>query len=182
MKNVAIPTAKAGELLAKPALVETKFLNASVRNVKDEEGKQVIVLAFEGLPSNILRNASQVKGDLSDYFTKEQLEMLATSPLACANAYIRSYKDKTVTFEGSYHEEGAVQTIDENSKLYINGITNPETNQPFAIGDTTPTTGSGIWVEGFITAVKSVEEADDFLKDFFKAEQEAKQAEDALAI
>ena len=40
MKNVTIPTAKAGEKLAKPALVQTTFVNASVRSVKEEEGRQ----------------------------------------------------------------------------------------------------------------------------------------------
>lgn len=182
MKNVTIPTAKAGEKLAKPALVQTTFVNASVRNVKEEEGRQVIVLVLEGLPANVVRNPSQVKGDLSNFYPKETLELISKSASACADAYLACYNGKDIAFEGSYHEVGAIQTIDENSKLYINGIVNPETNQPFAIGDTTPTTNSGIWVEGFVNAVKTVEEAKDSLAAYLEAAAKAKANEDALAL
>ena len=182
MKNVAIPTAKAGEKLAKPALVQTKFINASVRSVKEEEGRQVIVLVLEGLPANVVRNPSQVKGDLSNFYPKETLELISKSATACADAYTACYTDKDIAFEGSYHEVGAIQTIDENSKLYINGVINPETNQPFAIGDPTPTTNSGIWVEGFINAVKTVEEAKDSLQAYLEAAEKAKANELALEL
>ena len=182
MKNVTIPTAKAGEKLAKPALVQTTFVNASVRSVKEEEGRQVIVLTFEGLPANVVRNPSQVKGDLSNFYPKETLELISKSASACTDAYLACYNGKDIAFEGSYHEVGAIQTIDENSKLYINGIVNPETNQPFAIGDTTPTTNSGIWVEGFVNAVKTVEEAKDSLQAYLEAAAKAKANEDALAL
>ena len=182
MKNVAIPTAKAGEKLAKPALVQTKFINASVRSVKEEEGRQVVVLTFEGLPTNIVRNPSQVKGDLSNFYPKETLELISKSASACADAYTACYTDKDIAFEGSYHEVGAIQTIDENSKLYINGVVNPDTNQPFAIGEPVPTTNSGIWVEGFINAVKTVEEAKDSLQAYLEAAAKAKANEAALAL
>ena len=182
MKNVAIPTAKAGEKLAKPALVQTTFVNASVRNVKEEEGRQVIVLTFEGLPSNIVRNPSQVKGDLSNFYPKETLELISKSATACVDAYVACYSNKDIAFEGSYHEVGAIQTIDEKSSLYTNGIVNPETNQPFAVGDTTLTTNSGIWVEGFINAVKTVEEAKDSLQAYLDAAEKAKANELALAL
>ena len=182
MKNVTIPTAKAGEKLAKPALVQTTFVNASVRNVKEEEGRQVIVLTFEGLPANVVRNPSQVKGDLSNFYPKETLELISKSATACADAYLACFKGKDITFEGSYHEVGAIQTIDENSKLYINGVVNPETNQPFAIGDPTPTTNSGIWVEGFVNAVKTVDEAKASLEAYLEAAAKAKANEDALAL
>ena len=182
MKNVTIPTAKAGEKLAKPALVQTTFVNASVRSVKEEEGRQVIVLTFEDLPANVVRNPSQVKGDLSNFYPKEILELISKSASACADAYLACYNGKDIAFEGSYHEVGAIQTIDENSKLYINGIVNPETNQPFAIGDTTPTTNSGIWVEGFVNAVKTVEEAKESLAAYLEASAKAQANEDALAL
>ena len=182
MKNVIIPTAKAGEKLAKPALVQTTFVNASVRSVKEEEGRQVIVLTFEGLPANVVRNPSQVKGDLSNFYPKETLELISKSASACADAYLACYNGKDIAFEGSYHEVGAIQTIDENSKLYINGIVNPETNQPFAIGDTVATTNSGLWVEGFINAVKTVDEAKDSLQAYLEAAAKAKANEDALAL
>ena len=182
MKNVAIPTAKAGDPLAKPALVQTTFVNASVRSIKEEEGRQVVVLTFEGLPSNIVRNPSQVKGDLSNFYPKETLELISKSASACADAYVAYYTGKDITFEGSYHEVGAIQTIDENSKLYINGVINPDTNQPFAIGDTVATTNSGIWVEGFINAVKTVEEAKESLQAYLEAAEKAKANEDALAL
>ena len=182
MKNVTIPTAKAGEKLAKPALVQTTFVNASVRSVKEEEGRQVIVLVFEDLPANVVRNPSQVKGDLSNFYPKETLELISKSATVCADAYLACYKGKNIAFEGSYHEVGAIQIIDENSKLYINGIVNPETNQPFAIGDTTPTTNSGLWVEGFINAVKTVDEAKDSLQAYLEAATKAKANEDALAL
>lgn len=181
MKNVIIPTAKAGEKLAKPALVQTKFINASVRSVKEEEGRQVVVLTFEGLPTNIVRNPSQVKGDLSNFYPKETLELISKSASACADAYTACYTDKDIAFEGSYHEVGAIQTIDENSKLYINGVVNPETNQPFAKGDTVAT-NSGIWVEGFINAVKTVEEAKDSLQAYLDAAEKAKANELALEL
>ena len=182
MKNVAIPTAKAGEKLAKPALVQTTFIKASVRNVKEEEGRQVVVLTFEGLPSNIVRNPSQVKGDLSNFYPKETLELISKSATACVDAYVACYSNKDIAFEGSYHEVGAIQTIDEKSKLYINGVVNPETNQPFAIGDTTPTTNSGIWVEGFIEAVKTVDEAKESLQAYLEAASKAKANELALEL
>ena len=182
MKNVVIPTAKADEKLAKPALVQTTFVNASVRSVKEEEGRQVIVLTLEGLPANIVRNPSQVKGDLSNFYPKETLELISKSATACADAYLACYKGKEIVFEGSYHEVGAIQTIDENSKLYINGVINPETNQPFAIGDPVPTTTSGIWVEGFINAVKTVDEAKASLEAYLAAAEKAKSNEAALAL
>ena len=182
MKNVTIPTATAGKPLAKPALVQTNFINASVRNVKEEEGRQVVALTFEGLPSNVVRNPSQVKGDLSNFYPKETLELISKSATACVDAYVACYTDKDIAFEGSYHEVGAIQTIDEKSKLYINGVVNPETNQPFAIGDTTPTTNSGIWVEGFIEAVKTVEEAKEALRAYLEAAEKAKANETALAL
>lgn len=182
MKNVAIPTAKAGEKLAKPALVQTTFINASVRSVKEEEGRQVIVLTFEGLPANVVRNPSQVKGDLSNFYPKETLELISKSASACADAYLACYKGKDVAFEGSYHEVGAIQTIDENSKLYTNEVINPETNQPFAIGDTVTTTNSGIWVEGFVNAIKTVDEAKASLEAYLAAAEKAKSNEDALAL
>ena len=182
MKNVAIPTAKAGEKLAKPALVQTTFVNASVRSVKEEEGRQVIVLTFEGLPANIVRNPSQVKGDLSNFYPKETLEIISKSASACADAYSVCYTDKDIAFEGSYHEVGAIQTVTDKSTLYTNGVVNPETNQPFAIGDTVLTTNSGIWVEGFIEAVKTVEEAKDSLQAYLEAAAKAKANEDALAL
>jgi len=181
MKNVTIPTAKAGEKLVKPALVQTTFINASVRSVKEEE-RQVVVLTFEGLPSNIVRNPSQVKGDLSNFYPKETLELISKSATACADAYLACYKGKEIVFEGSYHEVGAIQTIDENSKLYINGVVNPETNQPFATGDTTPTTNSGVWVEGFIQAVKTVDEAKSSLQAYLEAAEKAKANELALEL
>ena len=182
MKNVAIPTAKADELLAKPALVQTRFVKASVRSVKGEEGRQVVVLTFEGLPTNIVRNPSQVKGDLSNFYPKETLELISKSASACADAYLACYNGKDIAFEGSYHEVGAIQTIDENSKLYINGVINPETNQPFAIGDPVATTTNGIWVEGFIEAVKTVEEAKDSLQAYLEAAEKAKANELALEL
>ena len=182
MKNVAIPTAKAGEKLAKPALVQTTFINASVRNVKEEEGRQVVVLTFEGLPSNIVRNPSQVKGDLSNFYPKETLELISKSATACVDAYVACYSNKDIAFEGSYHEVGAIQTIDEKSSLYTNGIVNPETNQPFAVGDTTPTTNSGIWVEGFIQAVKTVDEAKNSLQAYLEAAEKVKANELALEL
>ena len=182
MKNVAIPTAKAGEKLAKPALVQTTFVNASVRSVKEEEGRQVIVLTFEGLPANVVRNPSQVKGDLSNFYPKETLELISKSATACADAYLTCYKGKDIAFEGSYHEVGAIQTIDKDSKLYTSGVINPETNQPFAIGNTTPTTTSGIWVEGFVTAVKTVEEAKTSLEAYLAAAEKAKANELALEL
>ena len=182
MKNVTIPTAKAGDPLAKPALVQTTFVNASVRNVKEEEGRQVIVLTFEGLPTNIVRNPSQVKGDLSNFYPKETLELISKSASACADAYLACYNGKDIAFEGSYHEVGAIQTIDAKSKLYTNEVINPETNEPFAIGDTIATTNSGIWVEGFIQAVKTVEEAKDSLQAYLEAAAKAKANEDALAL
>ena len=182
MKNVAIPTAKAGEKLAKPALVQTTFINASVRSVKEEEGRQVVVLTFEGLPSNIVRNPSQVKGDLSNFYPKETLELISKSATACADAYLACYNGKDIAFEGSYHEVGAIQTVTDKSTLYTNGVVNPETNQPFAVGDTVATTNSGIWVEGFIEAVKTVEEAKDSLQAYLEAAAKAKANEDALAL
>ena len=182
MKNVIIPTAKAGEKLAKPALVQTTFVKASVRSVKEEEGRQVVVLTFEGLPSNIVRNSSQVKGDLSNFYSKETLELISKSASACADAYSVCYKEKEIAFEGSYHEVGAIQTIDEYSKLYINGVVNPETNQPFAIGDTVATTNSGLWVEGFIEAVKTVDEAKESLAAYLEASAKAKANEVALEL
>ena len=182
MKNVAIPTAKAGEKLAKPALVQTTFVKASVRSVKEEEGRQVVVLTFEGLPSNIVRNPSQVKGDLSNFYPKETLELISKSASACADAYSVCFKEKEIAFEGSYHEVGAIQTVTDKSTLYTNGVVNPETNQPFAIGDTVATTNSGIWVEGFIEAVKTVEEAKTSLEAYLEAAAKAKANEDALAL
>ena len=182
MKNVAIPTAKAGEKLAKPALVQTSFVSVSVRNVKEEEGRQVVVLTLEGLPANVVRNPSQVKGDLSNFYPKETLELISKSATACADAYLACFKGKEIVFEGSYHEVGAIQTIDKDSKLYTNGVVNPETNQPFAIGDTVPTTNSGIWVEGFINAVKTVDEAKASLEAYLAAAEKAKANEDALAL
>ena len=182
MKNVAIPTAKAGEKLAKPALVQTTFVNVSVRNVKEEEGRQVVVLTLEGLPANVVRNPSQVKGDLSNFYPKETLELISKSATACADAYLACYKGKEIVFEGSYHEVGAIQTIDDKSKLYTNGVVNPETNQPFAIGDTTPTTNSGIWVEGFVNAVKTVDEAKASLEAYLEAAAKAKANELALEL
>ena len=182
MKNVAIPTAKADELLAKPALVQTRFVKASVRSVKGEEGRQVVVLTFEGLPTNIVRNPSQVKGDLSNFYPKETLELISKSASACADAYSVCYKERDIAFEGSYHEVGAIQTIDEKSKLYINGVINPETNQPFAIGDPVATTTNGIWVEGFIEAVKTVEESKDSLQAYLEAAEKAKANEKTLEL
>ena len=182
MKNVAIPTAKAGELLAKPALVQTTFINASVRSVKEEEGRQVIVLTFEGLPTNIVRNPSQVKGDLSNFYPKETLELISRSATACADAYLACFKGKDIAFEGSYHEVGAIQTITDKSALYINGVVNPETNLPFAVGDTVETTNSGIWVEGFINAIKTVDEAKESLQAYLEAAAKAQANEDALAL
>ena len=182
MKNVTIPTAKAGEKLVKPALVQTKFINASVRSVKEEEGRQVVVLTFEGLPTNIVRNPSQVKGDLSNFYPKETLELISKSATACVDAYLAYFKGKDIAFEGSYHEVGAIQTIDENSKLYTNEVVNPETNQPFAVGDTVATTNSGIWVEGFINAVKTVEEAKNSLQAYLEAAEKAKANELALEL
>ena len=182
MKNVIIPTAKAGEKLAKPALVQTTFVNASVRSVKEEEGRQVIVLTFEGLPANIVRNPSQVKGDLSNFYPKETLELISKSATACADAYLACYNGKDIAFEGSYHEVGAIQTVTDKSALYTNGVVNPETNQPFAVGDTVETTNSGIWVEGFINAVKTVDEAKDSLQAYLDAAAKAKANEDALAL
>ena len=182
MKNVAIPTAKAGEKLAKPALVQTTFVNASVRSVKEEEGRQVIVLTFEGLPANIVRNPLHVKGDLSNFYPKETLELISKSATACVDAYVACYNGKDIAFEGSYHEVGAIQTIDENSKLYTNGVVNPETNQPFAIGEPVPTTNSGIWVEGFINAVKTVDEAKASLEAYLEASAKVKANEATLAL
>ena len=182
MKNVAIPTAKAGEKLAKPALVQTTFVNASVRSIKEEEGRQVVVLTFEGLPTNIVRNPSQVKGDLSNFYPKETLELISKSASACADAYTACYTDKDIAFEGSYHEVGAIQTVTDKSSLYINGVINPETNQPFAVGDPTPTTNSGIWVEGFLNAVKTAEEAKESLQAYLEAAEKAKANELALEL
>ena len=182
MKNVAIPTAKADEPLAKPALVQTTFVNASVRSVKEEEGRQVIVLTLEGLPANIVRNPSQVKGDLGNFYPKETLELISKSATACADAYLACYNGKDIAFEGSYHEVGAIQTIDENSKLYTNGVINPETNQPFAIGDPVPTTTRGIWVEGFVNAVKTVDEAKASLEAYLATAEKAKANELALEL
>ena len=182
MKNVTIPTATAGQPLAKPALVQTTFVNVSVRSVKEEEGRQVIVLTFEGLPSNVLRSPLHVKGDLSNFYPKETLEAISKSATACADAYLACYKGKDIAFEGSYHEVGAIQTVDENSKLYLNEIVNPDTNQPFAIGDPVPTTNSGIWVEGFINAVKTVDEAKASLEAYLAAAEKAKANEATLAL
>ena len=182
MKNVTIPTAKAGDPLAKPALVQTTFVNVSVRNVKEEEGRQVVVLTLEGLPANVVRNPSQVKGDLSNFYPKETLELISKSATACADAYLACFKGKDIAFEGSYHEVGAIQIIDENSNLYKNGIINPKTNQPFAIGDDTPTTNSGIWVEGFVNAVKTVDEAKASLEAYLEAAAKAKANEATLAL
>ena len=182
MKNVAIPTAKAGENLVKPALVQTTFVKASVRSVKEEEGRQVVVLSFEDLPANIVRNPSQVKGDLSNFYSKETLELISKNATACADAYLACFKEKEIAFEGSYHEVGAIQTVDENSKLYTNGVVNPETNQPFAIGDTVATTNSGILVEGFIEAVKTVDEAKESLQAYLEAAAKAKANEAALEL
>ena len=119
---------------------------------------------------------------MSNFYPKETLELISKSASACADAYLACYKGKDIAFEGSYHEVGAIQTIDVKSSLYTNGIVNPETNQPFAIGDTTPTTNTGIWVEGFIQAVKTVDEAKDSLAAYLEAAAKAKANEDALAL
>ena len=119
---------------------------------------------------------------MSNFYPKETLELISKSATACADAYLACYNGKDIAFEGSYHEVGAIQTIDENSKLYTNEVVNPETNQPFAVGDTTPTTNSGIWVEGFINAVKTVEEAKDSLQAYLEAAEKAKANETALAL
>ena len=134
------------------------------------------------MPTNIVRSPSQVKGDLSNFYPKETLELISKSASACADAYSACYNGKDIAFEGSYHEVGAIQTIDENSKLYINGVVNPETNQPFAIGDPVATTTSGIWVEGFIEAVKTVEESKDSLQAYLEAAEKAKANELALEL
>lgn len=183
--TVSIPTAKAGEQLVAPALVKANFISASVRSLKDEAGvptTEIIVLQLEGLPTNVIRTLDQVKGDLSSFYTKERLQDISKKAIMCVHAYNDAFGGKEVTFMGSYHEVGAVQTIDSNSKLYINGITNPETNKPFAIGDTTPTKAEGIWVEGFLNAMVSVEESRAILSDYFASLDKAKEAEDALAI
>lgn len=183
--KVSIPTAKAGEKLVAPALVVTSFISASVRNMKDENGEitgELIALRLADLPANVLRTPEQIKGDLSSFYTKEQLQVLTKNVHMCAHAYNESFKGKPLTFVGSYHEEGAIQTIDKNSKLYLNGITNPETNKPFAIGDKTPTKTSGIWVEGFIEAEVTAEESRNILADFFATEAKVKAGNDALAV
>lgn len=182
---VSIPTAKAGQPLATPALVTTSLISVSTREIKDKEGKvigDVIVLVLAGLPTNVLRTPAQVRGDLSTYYTKETLQLISSNPLMCVHAYNEAFAKKEITFEGAYHEAGAFQTIDENSKLYINGIVNPETNKPFAVGDTVATTSAGIWVEGFLNAMVSVEESRAILADFLAAAKKAQAAEDAMAI
>ena len=147
--NRQLPIAKAGEEIKAPELVSAKFVKASARIVKETE-EPVIVLEFDGLQGNVLRTVKQAKGDLIDFYTKEQLEGM--NPTLAVASYNRYFRNKDAQFKGSYHEVGAIQTVDENSKLYTNGLKE--------IGAKVETTSASVWVEGFISVVLSDAELD----------------------
>ena len=166
METNKMPIAKAGEQLKQAELVTAKLANASIRTIKETD-ESVIVLEFVGLPGNVIRTVKQAKGDLSDFYSKNILDNM-NSNLA-SKSYLKYYRDKEASFVGSAHEAGAIQTIDEFSKLYINGVINPETQQPYAIGDKAVTTSAGVWVEGFLSVKLTDKELDEIIERELKA-------------
>lgn len=166
METNKMPIAKAGEQLKQAELVTAKLANASIRTIKETD-ESVIVLEFVGLPGNVIRTVKQAKGDLSDFYSKNILDNM-NSNLA-SKSYLKYYRDKDASFIGSAHEAGAIQTIDEFSKLYINGVINPETQQPYAIGDKAVTTSAGVWVEGFLSVKLTDKELDEIIERELKA-------------
>ena len=166
MDTNKMPIAKAGEQLKQAELVTAKLANASVRTIKETD-EPVIVLEFVGLPGNVIRTVKQAKGDLSDFYAKNILDNM-NSNLA-SKSYLKYYRDKDASFIGSAHEAGAIQIVDEFSKLYINGITNPETQQPYAIGDKAVTTSAGVRVEGFLSVKLTDKELDEIIERELKA-------------
>ena len=166
METNKMPIAKAGEVLQAPKSVTAKLAKASSRVIKETD-EPIIVLEFAGVEGNVLRTVKQAKGDLIDYYTKEQLAGMSVT-LAVAS-YNRYFKNKDVQFIGSYHEAGAIQVVDENSKLFTNGLNNPATNQPYAIGDEAITSTSGVWVEGFLSVVLTDAELDAIIERELKA-------------
>lgn len=153
----ALPTAAAGQPIAKPMTVKAQLNKASSRSVTDTNTGEVteyIVLEFEGFPTAVVRTMKQAQGDLIEQYTKEQLNAMS-STLASAS-YNRYFKGKAVTLTASYHEVGAIHTVDENSSLFKSGQAQ--------LGAQVPTTTAGIWVDGFLSVEQTQAELDEIIR------------------
>lgn len=162
MKHI-MPTALAGQPIVAPAPIVAKLVNASARTI-GETGESVVVLEFAGFKANVLRTMSQAKGDLIEYYNRETLDNM--SAVLATASYKKFFGKKNVNITVSYHEAGAIQTIDENSRLYKQGL------QP--IGAQVPTEKEGIWVEGFLSAEMTEAELDVIIERELKAIASAK--------
>lgn len=169
--NEQLPIAKKGEELKAPANVTATFNKATSRTMKvqspeGEVEQPIIVLEFEDVP-NVIRTVPQAKGDLIDFYPKEVLENI--TPTLAVASYNRYFRGKSVSFKGSYHEEGAIQTVDENSKLYVNGLQE--------IGAKVETQTAGVWIEGFMSVRLSDAELDAIIERELNAMAKVSQAE-----
>lgn len=169
--NYVMPTALAGQPLVAPKAIQAKLIRATVRSER-ETGKELILLEFAGFPAPVIRSLAQVKGDLADFYTREQLGAMS-STLASAS-YNRYFRNKLTNMEVSYHQAGAIQTIDANSKLYINGLK--------AIGDQVPTENEGVWIEGFLSVHQTDAELDNIIERELKAIADRSKAEAGFSI
>lgn len=157
-----MPVARAGQELAQPMAIKANLLRASSRIVTDPATNQtaeLIILEFEGFPTAVVRTMKQAQGDLIEYYTRDQL--LAMSATLATASYNRYFKGRPVNMVASYHEVGAINTVNENSSLYKAGLQ--------ALGAKVATTTDGIWIEGFLNAEQTQAELDAIIDRELKA-------------
>lgn len=164
-----MPTALTGQPIVAPAPIVAKLVNASARQL--ENGEPIVVLEFAGFKANVLRTMSQAKGDLIEYYAKDTLDNMS-SVLATAS-YKKFFGKKNVNITVSYHEAGAIQTLDANSRLVKAGM--------HPIGAQVPTDKEGIWVEGFLSAEMTDAELDTIIERELKSIANAKALEAGFA-
>lgn len=165
-----MPTALAGQPIVAPKPIVAKLVTASARTI-GETGESVVILEFAGFKANVIRTMSQVKGDLIEYYNRETLDNM--SAVLATASYKKFFGKKNVNITVSYHEAGAIQTIDENSRLYKAGL------QP--LGTKVPTEKEGIWVEGFLSVELTDAELDTIIERELKAIASAKALEAGFA-
>lgn len=169
MKHL-MPTALAGQPILAPKAIVAKLINASARTLGDT-GDSIVVLEFAGFKANVIRTMSQVKGDLIEYYAKDVLDNM--SAVLATASYKKFYGKKNVNITVSYHEAGAIQTLDENSRLVKQGL--------YPIGAEVPTEKEGIWVEGFLSAEMTDAELDVIIERELKSIANAKALEAGFA-
>lgn len=164
-----MPTALKGQPILAPKAIVAKLINASARVL--ETGESIVVLEFAGFKANVIRTMSQVKGDLIEYYAKDVLDNM--SAVLATASYKKFYGKKNVNITVSYHEAGAIQTLDANSRLVKQGL--------YPIGAEVPTEKEGIWVEGFLSAEMTDAELDVIIERELKSIANAKALEAGFA-